>query len=193
MRGAPAELARAGELKPNICVYNALSEAHSCRNKEKKGRGGRRSCHTQMTVCGGLFSFSFSGNPSGPLLGPPLPPPGHCSLRPGQLETAARATRRPSRHTPGCPRRPLPAPPRPTPPHPPPPQARPRRPFHRLPSPPLHSGAAPRPASRRGPCLALFSYKPSSVKPGGEPRGAGLRGGGRPQIRVRCRPLQAPV
>lgn len=35
----------------------------------KKGAG--RSCHMQMTVCEGLFSFSFSGNP-GALLPVPL-------------------------------------------------------------------------------------------------------------------------
>lgn len=44
----------------------------------------------QMTVCAGLFSFSFSGNP-GALLPDPSPTASPLFLRSGQLETAAQA------------------------------------------------------------------------------------------------------
>lgn len=69
---------------------------------EERKVWGSRSCHTQMTDCGGLFSSSFSGNPDAP---PPFPllPPSHCSLHLGQLETTGSTTQhphpRPSAHT----------------------------------------------------------------------------------------------
>lgn len=68
-RPPPSSLAR--ELKPNICAYNALSRPTAAGTRGRKKGVGGRSCHMQMTVCGGLFSFSFSGNP-GALLPVPL-------------------------------------------------------------------------------------------------------------------------
>lgn len=159
----PGRAAETRELKPNICVYNAFSEAHSCRNKGKKERSGERPCHMQMTVCAGLFSFSFSGNP-GALLPVPL---SHCLTIVPALGTAGdggprRAgrpllTRRPSRPTAGGPRRPLRAPPgqtalaTPSPSRPARAELAPRP----VSSPPCPSGAAPKTC----PAVALLSGK----------------------------------
>lgn len=125
-RPPPSSLAR--ELKPNICAYNALSRPTAAGTRGRKKGVGGRSCHMQMTVCGGLFSFSFSGNP-GALL--PVPLSHRLPIVPA-LGTAGGGGRSspdaPSAHT----RRPRgPGEPRP----PPPARSAPRASSHRFPPP----------------------------------------------------------
>lgn len=71
------------------------SRPTAAEQEEERKVWGSRSCHTQMTDCGGLFSSSFSRNPDA--LPPPFPllPPSYCSLHLGQLETTASTTQHP--------------------------------------------------------------------------------------------------
>lgn len=58
----------------HLCVQCALQGPQLQEQEEERKVWGSRSCHTQMTVCGGFFSSSFSGNPDA------LPPPFSCRL-----------------------------------------------------------------------------------------------------------------
>lgn len=86
----------------HLCVQCALQGPQLQEQEEERKVWGSRSCHTQMTVCGGFFSSSFSGNPDAL---PPLPSPAAFPLFPA-LGTAGDG----GLHNPT-------PPPHPTPPH----------------------------------------------------------------------------
>lgn len=117
-----------GELNPNICVHNAPSEAYSCRDKGKKGRGGILSHVDDKSAEGSLVP------PFLEILAPssqsPSPTASPLFQRSGQLETAAPLTRCaacPTADSPGAPQ----APPGQ---HPRGPASRTRRSLHRSPA-----------------------------------------------------------
>lgn len=69
--GCAAPRPRAGRERRNpTSVCTMRSRAHSCRHRGKKGREEGETLSQAMTVCGGLFRVSFSGDPGALLPGP---------------------------------------------------------------------------------------------------------------------------
>lgn len=70
----------------HLCVQYALQDPQLQEQGEERKVWGSRFCHTQMTVCGGLFFRKPRRIPPPQSL---LLPPSHCSRHLGQLETKA--------------------------------------------------------------------------------------------------------